>query len=457
MTRFTSTALLALGLLLGSPAAAADEVAEKEPDPKRKGEVYAWKSKDGLAYLYRVPTTYHEGKGVNLTLILHGSNLDRRWGFANHSAKTFRPDDLVVSPDGTTANGQGGFNFLGERKDVNRLVALIEELKERFTIRRVYVYGHSQGSFFAFYLAGEKPDLINGVVGHASGVWSQTQGGKRCHHQAIALMHGTEDPVVPYGQSVGGYDWFAKQDYPSVRLVSLEGWNHWPAEHNSDVPHTSQQIAWLEGMTEDDPARLEASLSFLLENKSKERHDYAALWHVARHIAEQEALPEGLRKKAAAARDAVEALATDHASALPEPTDEFDKKGWVAHLPLFLRAFGGVPARETTAEAWAKVLEKHEKAADKHMRKYWQAVRKPDVPEAFEAGIDAVENAFLAWSVHTNREMITNLETWKKEAKKHDLPKKALARYDKVVEPWVKAWTDGVGDFDATNRKARLP
>ncbi|MHC5009621.1 MAG: alpha/beta fold hydrolase [Planctomycetota bacterium] len=221
-----------------APLAGAADVKEREPSTRGDGKLYEWHSEDGLVYWYRVPKKYDHEKGANLTLILHGSNLTHEWGFANHSKDSFRPDDIVVSPDGTTSNGSGGFNFLGVRTDAKRLKALQDELLEVFNVRNTYIYGHSQGSFFAFYYAGEYPEEVDGVVGHASGVWTQTQQSRKGHHQALVLMHGTQDPVVPYGQSVGGYESYVENKYPMVRLCSLENWNHWPAEHNGPVPHT---------------------------------------------------------------------------------------------------------------------------------------------------------------------------------------------------------------------------
>ena len=189
-------------LLVAAAAWAGDDVKDKEPGPKAKGKVYSWKAKDGLVYRYYIPKKYDPEKGANLTFILHGSNLSAGWGFWNHKAGQFRPDDIVVSPDGTTPNGSGGFNFMGRPKDAKRLHALHEELKKLFKIQATFLYGHSQGSFFSFFYAGQYPEDVQGVVGHASGVWAQTQGPRKAHHQAIVLMHGTQDPVVPYGQSV---------------------------------------------------------------------------------------------------------------------------------------------------------------------------------------------------------------------------------------------------------------
>jgi hypothetical protein len=44
--------------------------------------------------------------------------------------------------------------------------------------------------------------------------------------------------------------------YPMVRLRAIEGGSHVPAEVNYRVAHTSQQLAWIEGMATKDPARL---------------------------------------------------------------------------------------------------------------------------------------------------------------------------------------------------------
>ncbi|MCE9634581.1 MAG: hypothetical protein K8T90_02660 [Planctomycetes bacterium] len=97
-----------------TPAVAA-EAKKKAIDPKAAGEVYEWTSAGGVVCSWRAPAKYDAATGVNLTLILHGSNLSHLWGFANHDAKTFRPDDFVLVPDGTTAApapAKNAFNFL---------------------------------------------------------------------------------------------------------------------------------------------------------------------------------------------------------------------------------------------------------------------------------------------------------------------------------------------------------
>jgi len=444
---------ITLVLALALPAVAADKVKEKEPGPKTTGQIYAWKSKDGLAYYYRIPKNYDAEKGANLTLILHGSNLDRRWGFANHSFKTFRPDDVVVSPDGTTSNGNGGFNFLDGKKDVERLHDLQMELKRKLNLHATFLYGHSQGSFFAFLYAGEYPEDVQGVVGHASGTWTNTRRGKKGHHHAIVLMHGTQDPVVPYFQSPGGYQGYVEAKYPMVRLRSLEGWNHWPAEHNGPLPHTSQQLAWCEGMTTDDPERMEACFDFLASCKSKERTDYAAVYRLAQHIAESELAPEPLKRRAAAAVRTVEKLAAAHVKAFGDvDLAEFEADAWIGHVPMFLRAFMDVPAREEFAAKWQKVLDKQAKEGAKQYSKYWSAMQKDARDKAFVAGVAAFKAGYL-WQRVSDHIFLKNLAGWHKDAKDLRIPKKALKDYDTYLKSLDKLLKKGARDFDAINRK----
>jgi predicted esterase len=437
-------------------ALAKDDFPKKAPDPKEGGEkIFEWKSGEGVVYFWRGPKTYDAEKGVGLTVILHGSNLTHQWGFANHSKDSFRPDDLVVSPDGTTPNGKGGFNFLDAPADADKLHALLGELKKAFKVRGTYLYGHSQGSFFALNYAGEEPEDVDGVVAHASGLWNSTQTGKKGFHQAIVFMHGTLDPVVPYGQSVGGYDALEKIGYPMLRLRSLEGWNHWPAEHNGDVPHTSQQLAWVEGMTTKDPGRLAWCLDFLADAKAKEWHDWAGLYVLAKHAAESEA-PESTKARAKKAMDVVQALAASHAAAITvEPGAPYEAKAWVGHLPLFLREFPQVPAREELATKWKDALATHQKEAIAHLRKYFPALQKNDFATAFEEGVAAIMTGFL-WRECADPELRDNLAKWQKDAKKLKLSKKALKDYD-TLKGFGDAVSDGRKAFEALNRKADAP
>lgn len=448
--------LLLCGWLAVPRSHAADTVQQKAPDAKDASKkVFEWKSKDGVGFSWRGPKKYDAAKGVGLTFILHGSNLTHAWGFANHNPNTFRPDDIVVCPDGTSPSGQGSFNFLEGPDDTKKFHALVEELKAACKIRGVYLYGHSQGSFFALQYAGEYPDEVDGVVAHASGLWLSSKTGAAGHRQAIVLMHGTEDPVVPYAQSVAAYDTLQQAGYPMVRLRSLERWNHWPAENNGIVAHTSQQLAWVEGMTTKDPERLAACFATLAEVKSREAHDWAGLYTLAKHTGAGSAAPAALKARAGKAVTIVETLAKEHAAALTavKPGAPFEKKAWPAHLVIFLRAFMGVPAREEMAAAWKPALTAQQTAAADTLKAYREIFdKKGREPEAFQKGTALLTGGYLTY-LNADGSLASTMTLWAGNANNLKIEREALKNYRTVLEV-IKQGTQA---FKAVNNKGSAP
>jgi len=445
MKGLARTVLLALVTV---PAFA--QAVEKQPSAKATGKVYEWKSKDGLQYQYYLPKKFDPQQPINLTFILHGSNLDRRWGFANHKAGQFRSDDFVVSPDGTTSNGSGGFNSLQGKKDLERLHALHQELKEMFNIRATYLYGHSQGSFFSFFYAGAYPDEVQGLVGQASGVWIGTGASKKHHHQAVVLMHGTADPVVGYSQSVGGLKFYEEKKYPLVRLRSLDGWNHWPTQGQ-----TEQQLAWCEGMTTTDHGRMAAAFTTLDEAKGVV--DPVALYQVAARVAAAPDMNPGVVKKANAAMKEVDDSAKKHAKAITKSSGKKTKKlvdkPWIGHVPLFLLHFKGVPACDAFAEKWKAVLGKQQDLGDKHSTDFWRnAERSPK--KAFGYGMKLVHSAFLTEAA-ANKRMIEKLEGWNKAGKKAGIGKGDLKLFKTGVPVLQSAKEKGRKAFEKVSKRFR--
>jgi predicted esterase len=438
-------------LLLLAATAAAGTIKQKEPGPKAKGKRYEWKASNGGLYLYYVPKNYDHEKGANLTFLLHGSNGGRGWGFGNCPVgAAFRPDDIIVSPDGSQSNGQGGYNRAPNEQELEHLHTLHTDLKKVFNIRQTFLYGHSQGSYFCHYYAAAYPDEVDGIVAMASGLWEHPDFGQ-AKHQAIVVMHGTYDPVVPYGAGVYAYSKCKTAGYPKLHFRSLEGWNHWPTDYNSKVPHTAQQLAWCEGMTTKDMDRLKISFEFLTTVKAKERHDYAGVYSLAKHITTLEDAPDALRKRAERAMKTVDAGAKAHVAALkriPDPP-RLEKKAWVGHLPMFLRAYRGVPAREDFAKKWEPILQQHAEAAVPHLRTFFQS---KDPAEAFAAGVDAVRVGFFYYEC-IDPETFRKALNRARNNKQLKLPKDALKAYDEVVPTFEKALKDGFRSFDGINRK----
>lgn len=454
MRRISLPLLLVCALLfltsLGQ-ASVAQEPPKKAPSEAPGGKVFSWESGDGLAYEFRLPKNYDPEVGLNLTFVLHGSNLSRRWTFANHDPKSFRADDLVVSPDGTTSNGNGGFNFLQGEKDLKKLRALQEELQGLFRVRSTFLYGHSQGSFFSFLYAGAYPSEVSGVLGHASGIWIGTAASKKHHHQAIVLMHGTADPVVGYGQSVGGFNYFEERKYPMVRLRSLEGWNHWPAES-----HASQQLAWCEAMTTEDPLRVEAAFTEL--DRVKEWLDPVAMRQVAEKAADFEGVSAKVKKAAEKAMGTVDKAMAKHVAAIEKSLGKNPKRSlkdgaWVGHAVLFLRSFEGLEHAASLKKDWSKTLDAHASAAKKHWPEY-RRKRDSDVEDAFAAGIDLVEDAFLQRTVQESS-FLDQLDAWAKDAKEHGLDRKVLKRHASLVTALRDGIEAGQKSFQKVDRRIR--
>jgi hypothetical protein len=89
-------------------------------------------------------------------------------------------------------------------------------------------------------------------------VWTWSNLGKFGHGQAIALLHGTDDANVPYGQSVGGREAYRDVGYPMVHLRTL-----WGRDHRPHWVEAANELAWCEGMVSPDVARVGASLDAL--------------------------------------------------------------------------------------------------------------------------------------------------------------------------------------------------
>jgi hypothetical protein len=240
--------------------------------------------------------------------------------------------------------------------------------------------------------------------------------------------------------------------YPLLRFRTLEGWNHWPTDYNSKVPHLAQQLAWCEGMTAEDPDRLAASFAFLADCRVKEHTDHAAVHSLAARIAGLEAAPGALKERAEAARKAVAKLAEAHGAALKPPKDRaFDGGAWIGQLPMFLRGFRGVPACDELAKEWDPVLKQHADAAIPHLRAYHAALQKGADGEAFAEGVAAIREGFLHFEC-VDAEFLKALARLRKEGK--SLPKDAVKDYERLVPDFEKALKEGEREYLKVNGKA---
>jgi predicted esterase len=425
---------------------------ELQPSPSAKAHaVHKWQTKGGLRYTWVLPKGYDGKKPVALSVICHGTGCDYRWGHWNNKPGVFRPDDVVVSLDGTSPGPNDSRLFLGEPRDAKAFREALTELRATFAIDRVFLYGHSQGGFFVVYFAGEHPDAVQGVVAHASGAWNWSKTGKNVHKVAIAFLHGTMDPVVPYGQSPGSRDAYREAGVPLLHLRRLQDYNHWP-----NAVRATECLAWCDGMTTADPAVALRAAEAILEKKKPDEYQWETVvgFGAARQVLgritgdEKPAFADaGAETRAAAQKliDRIEAHGSKHVEALRK---QLAKKAdlvlerpapWLGHLVALREDFRGV----RSVEAFVKALEydavrKAQEKACAAAVKAWHDEQAKEVDKV-KAVLANVARSFLCEGFPP--ELVAKLGEWPDAYKKH-LGKTELADAAKCAH-WRKGWKDG--------------
>jgi len=435
------TVLSCAALLL---AATDDQHREaKAPGPRSVGEAYEWKSAAGSPYEYYVPKSYDPKVGANLVVVLHGNGLDYRWTFWNHPPGQFRPDDIVVSLEGTQKLAQtGAWEFVEGRDSCTAVHAILEELKQAWKVRQTFLYGHSQGSFFVYEYAGEYPKDVDGVVGHAGALWLSSKLAKGNHHQAIAFLHGTDDANVPWGQSVAGREAYREADYPLVHLRTLWGWPHAP-----NWQQAQNELAWCEGMTSSDPARVAAALATLREENVEQGIDAAALFAVAARLEALAGASAAQKGEAAKAKASVEKVAAAIAAAIDkslgkEKLTKASGAPWLGMAVRFLEDFDGVAACAAWSRKHAAELAAIDKVAKDAPAEFRQKAEKAPA-EALGSALAILESGWRNAYAH---EFADRVEGWLKDAAVK-LPKKEAARATAVVAAWRKGRDEGYAEF----------
>jgi predicted esterase len=424
--------------------------------------VFAWTSqagakdgKPGLRYTWVLPKDYDKQKSYKLVVICHGTGLDYRWGHWNYPAGEFRPGDIVISvdgpspdpgplPPGATEDDRPRL-FLGEPGDALVFRDFLLEISRTFPVDRIYLYGHSQGSFFVTYFAGLYPGVIDGIVAHASGVWTWTNIKGGVTQTPLALMHGTMDPVVPYGQSVGAFDAYVQEGHKSVLLRRMPGYNHWP-----NAVRASECIDWCVGMSSTDPAEVLAAAEAMLKAKPVDGYGYTcpvpyggARRILSRIVGEADDAPKGVtpgQKASAAALIArIEQEGKRHVDALRADVKSRDdlllgagalRGAWLGRLAPVREDFRGVESVESYVKeiGYDEAVKAHEQAAGAmYLAWYGDGSEK----QKFEAVVDALPRCFLCRALPID--LIDRMKDMKRRTAELQLTEESLEKFENVL------------------------
>ena len=256
---FFAVTVLAIVLVVGRRLGAQKlgEVSRVAPGPScDRGVVLEWTSAEGRPYWYRVPKKIDAKKAPRLVFMLHGTGLNHGWSFWNYpiASGRFRGDDIVVSPDALTPGNGDTFNFIQGKTDGNQILGLIKLFKSRFPVSQVYVYGHSQGAFFAYWMAGAYTEWVDGIVAHAGNVLQVKHTPLSRQKLAVGILHGEADAVVPVSCAHRSAKIYRDEGYKKVKLEIVEGLTkrsgHWPLPNQ-----VAEMFEWLDSVTTSTPSQ----------------------------------------------------------------------------------------------------------------------------------------------------------------------------------------------------------
>ena len=162
-------------------------------------------------YVLAVPKTYASTTKYPLIVVLHGDGGDGS-GMRNYHPLDSETgsDAIVVYPSGAGSTWDQGTAF-DSNPDQQYVEALINELKGKYSVDRVFGVGWSAGGFLVNILACRRAGIFNAIVSHAGGQPytepKDSNGYNICvgnPKYAALVTHGANDGTVD--PSSGDYD-----------------------------------------------------------------------------------------------------------------------------------------------------------------------------------------------------------------------------------------------------------
>lgn len=230
--------LLGLGLavLLGSCLFIAVKFIRSKQATQPRKDADGFLQVGNLKRLYNlhIPSSHNSKKPIPLVLAFHGTGgdgkaMEEQTGF-NQLAE--QAGFIAVYPDGIGKHWDARRSTKPETtNDVEFVSALIDDLGKRYNIdrSRIYATGFSNGGMFTHRLACELGDKITAVaIVSATMPENLSRTCKPTKPISVLLMHGTNDPAIPYGSA-------------GIALLSLADTVKFWSNHNRCSPQVVQE------------------------------------------------------------------------------------------------------------------------------------------------------------------------------------------------------------------------
>jgi predicted esterase len=220
-----------------------------------------------------VPTSYQPDTPAPLVLSLHRYNGD---AVSQEVRMPLLPlveeyGLLYVLPEGTLDCAGNRFwnatdaccDFEGSGvDDSGYLLALVDEIKAQLSVddRRVYVVGHSNGGFMSYRMACDHSGIVAAIASLAGATYLEPSLCSPSEPVHVLQIHGTADPVVPYGGDCVTFDGFcfppglrpersAPCEFHFAPVVTCPRSALWaPTSTREGVIHTPQRASWSQSL-----------------------------------------------------------------------------------------------------------------------------------------------------------------------------------------------------------------
>ena len=390
------------------------------PEFRRHAPLVAGKTVDGstkglLTYSARAPGGYKAGdpKRWPAVVLLHGSNMKGRdyvetfaaaWPdladrFLLLGVNGERPSDLGPEPrfNFTYANYVGRSKhggFPGTDRESPALVSeALDELKGVYPVARYLVGGHSQGGFLAYSLLMNFPEKVAGAFPVSAAVINQCvpdayddpKVREAQRRVPLAIVHGKNDPVV--GFEAGRYAslTFGEAGWAALRLFTSER-----AGHMFALLPVGEAVAWLDGLTTDDPRALVA----FAESRARAGDDRSALFALGRLPALK---PAGdVAERASALSADVEARAKAGAEKFLPLIQNNADAAWVDGFLDYRDAYQRSDAARETLAAFDALRARHEAPAREAYERAGDLFRQDKADDGYAKYREVVERWYAS-------------------------------------------------------------